>query len=189
MEEKRMYTNYMISKIIIIACVIMVTVAGIGLFVDIQKEIVPESSVLEQIAEKNWASVGGYYTNYRLSDRDRKTVLNVQDVYFAPKYVSKTGEVAENVIVVYERLSETRLKYFLSNGGYYRILDYSGKELLENIKVSAFPSNRGAGIDVVLSFSDKEAAETHVKYVVIGGFSGAINDNKERKLYQINGQH
>ena len=189
MGEKRMYTNYMVNKIIVFACVIMVTVAGIGLFVDIKKEVVPENSVLEQVAEKNWASVGGYYMNYRLSDRDRKTVLNVQDVYFAPKYVSKTGEVAENVIVIYERLSETRLRYFLSNGGYYRILDYEGNEILRNLRVSTFPSNRGAGIDVVLSFSDKEASEIHVKYVVIGGFSGAINDNKERKVYQINGEH
>ena len=189
MEEKRMYTNYMVSKIIVIACIIMVAIAGISTVVDIKKAVVPESSVLEQIAKKNWGSVGGYYVNYRLSDRDRKTVLNVQDVYFAETYIAKTGETAKNVVVIHERLSETRLHYFLSNGGYYRILDYNGNEIMKNVKVSPFPSNRGPGIDVVLSFTDKNIDEINVKYVAIGGFSGEINGNKERKIYQINGEH
>lgn len=189
MEEKRMYTKYMINKIIVFSCIIMVIVSAFTMAFNIKKAVIPESSVLEQIAEKNWGSVGGYYMNYRFSDYDRKTVLNVQDVYFAERYVAKNGQEFENAIVVYEKLSETRLHYFLQGGGYYRILDYAGNEIFKNVKVSCFPSNRGPGIDVVLTFSDKDMEEVNVKYVAIGGFEGAINDNKERKIYQINGEH
>lgn len=183
-----MFTEYKINKLITITCIVMVIIAAVAVVFNMRASV-PNDERIVQIAEKNWASVGGYYINYRLADNDRKTVLNVQDVYYAPTYTLPSGNSLKNVVVVQERLSETRFNYFIKSGGYYRLLDYHGDEILRNVKVTAVPSKKGKGLDIILSLTDKTEKDVQVKYVLIGGFTGEVNENKERKVYEINGEH